>query len=33
MTYDQLLSQCHALLSHVTAIDENAEVQPSQLTA
>lgn len=33
MTYDQLLSQCHALLSHVTAIDENAEGQPSQLTA
>ncbi|MFE0256236.1 hypothetical protein [Streptomyces sp. NPDC059010] len=33
MTYDQLVSQCHALLSHVTAADEATESEPSELTA
>lgn len=33
MTYDQLLSQCHALLSHVTAVDETAEDATTGLTA
>lgn len=33
MTNDQLVCQCHALLSHVTAVDEGTESGPSELTA
>ncbi|MFG2863577.1 Shedu anti-phage system protein SduA domain-containing protein [Streptomyces sioyaensis] len=33
MTYDQLVSQCHALLSHVTAAEAGAEGAVSELTA